>query len=297
VRFHSNRANPHTRVAGASDSGDGSYRRGSLAAKSDGFKLYHYRDLLGLEDQPPERHNKWFPRGESLGAGVSAGTPDFQSDRATMAELLHVEKRKSFGKRNNERLRRAGRLPAILYGHGEEAVSLTLAADQFEASLRHGAKVVDLDGDANGKALLQDVQWDAFLQQVLHVDLLRVRAGEMVKIDVPIELRGESPGVLNGGVIEQVIHSIEIEVALDVIPDKLHISIKNLQIDGHLTAKDIFDLPAGAKILSDEDAMIVHCILPVTEEEPAAAEEGATAEPEVIGKGKEEEEEEAEEKE
>ena len=170
-----------------------------------------------------------------------------------MAELLHVEQRKSFGKRNNVRLRRAGRLPAVLYGHGEEAVSLTLAADQFEASLRHGAKVVDLDGAASGKALLQDVQWDTFFHQVLHVDLLRVRAGEQVTVDVPIELRGESPGVRDGGVIEQMIHSIEIEVALDVIPDKLHLNINNLQIGGQLTAKDIIDLPQGAKILVDED--------------------------------------------
>jgi large subunit ribosomal protein L25 len=136
------------------------------------------------------------------------------------------------------------------------------------------------------------------MQEVLHVDLLRVRAGEKVTIDVPIELRGESPGALNGGVIEQVVHSIEIEVALDVIPEKLHLSIKNLQIGGHLTAKDIIDLPPGATILSDEDEMIVHCVLPSTEEEEAAeGEEGAAAEPEVIGKGKEEEEEEGEEKE
>jgi large subunit ribosomal protein L25 len=213
-----------------------------------------------------------------------------------MAELLKVETRKSFGKRNNVRLRRAGRLPAILYGHGEEAVSLTLAADQLEASLRHGAKVVDLDGAASGKALLQDVQWDTFYQHVLHVDLLRVRAGEKVTIDVPVELRGESPGVRDGGILEQMIHSIELEVSLDVIPEKLHLSIKNLQIDGHLTAKDIIDLPPGATILSDEDAMIVHCVMPAAEEEEAAAEEGA-AEPEVISKGKAEDEEEAEEKE
>ncbi len=212
-----------------------------------------------------------------------------------MSELLKVETRKSFGKRNNERLRRAGRLPAVLYGHGEESVSLTLAADQFEASLRHGAKVVDLDGAASGKALLQDVQWDPFLQHVLHVDLLRVRAGEKVTIDVPVELRGESPGVRDGGIIEQMIHSIEIEVSLDVIPEKLHLSIKNLQIDGQLTAKDIIDLPPGATIFSDEDAMIAHCILPVSEEEEAEGEEGA-AEPEVISKGKADEEEEAEEK-
>jgi large subunit ribosomal protein L25 len=214
-----------------------------------------------------------------------------------MAEVLHVEQRKTFGKRNNVRLRRSGRLPAVLYGHGEEAVSLTLAADEFEASLRHGAKVVDLDGAASGKALLQDVQWDTFFHEVLHVDLLRVRAGERVTIDVPVELRGEAPGVRDGGVIEQMIHSIEIEVALDLIPDKLHLNVNQLQIDGQLTAKDIVDLPQGAKILSDEDAMIVHCIKREEVEEEAPPEEAAAGEPEVIGKGKEEEEEEGEEKE
>jgi large subunit ribosomal protein L25 len=214
-----------------------------------------------------------------------------------MAELLHVEPRKTVGKRNNIRMRREGRLPAVLYGHGEEAVHLTLAADQLEATLRHGAKVVDLDGAASGKALLQDVQWDTFFHQVLHVDLLRVHAGERVTVEVPIELRGESPGVQNGGVIEQMIHSVEIEVALDLIPDKLHVSIKQLNIGDQLTIKDIIDVPQGAKVLADEDDMIVHCVQPVAEEEEAPAEEGAAAEPEVIAKGKAEEEEAAEEQE
>jgi large subunit ribosomal protein L25 len=207
-----------------------------------------------------------------------------------MSELLHVKNRKTIGKRNNRRLRRAGRLPAVLYGHGEEAVSLTLAADELEASLRHGAKVVDLDGAASGKALLQDVQWDTFFQHVLHVDLLRVRAGEKVKVEVPLELRGEAPGSREGGLIEQMVHSLEIEVALDVIPDKLHLNINQLQIGDQLTAHDIEDLPAGARILDDLDTMIVHCVQPAAEEEEAVAEE-AVAEPEVIGKGKEEEEE------
>ena len=216
-----------------------------------------------------------------------------------MAELLKVEKRKSFGKRNNERLRRAGQLPAILYGHGEEAVSLTLAADQFEASLRHGAKVVDLDGDASGKALLQDVQWDTFFQQVLHVDLLRVRAGEKVHDRcadrAPRRIAGRPRTAASSS---KSIHSIEIEVALDVIPEKLHISIKNLQIGGHLTAKDIIDLPPGATILvrrRRDDRPLRDA--GTEEEEAEAAEEGAAAEPEVIGKGKDEEEEEGEEKE
>jgi large subunit ribosomal protein L25 len=195
------------------------------------------------------------------------------------------------------RLRQSGRLPAVLYGHGEECLSLTLAADQFEASLRHGAKVVDLDGAASGKALLQDVQWDTFFQHVLHVDLLRVRAGEKVTIEVPIELRGEAPGSREGGIIEQMLHSVEIEVELDAIPDKLHVNVNKLEVGGELKVRDIVDLPAGAKLLADEDLMIVHCLMPVVEEEEEAAVEGAAAEPEVIGKGKEEEEGEAEEKE
>jgi large subunit ribosomal protein L25 len=215
-----------------------------------------------------------------------------------MSEQLHVEPRKIFGKRNNDRLRRSGKLPAVLYGHGEEPVSLAIPADKFEASLRHGAKVVDLDGAASGKALLQDVQWDTFFQHVLHVDLLRVRAGEKVTVEVPIELKGEAPGVNEGGLIEQVVHSIEIEVALDLIPDKLHISIKDLQIEGHKTVKDIYDLPAGAELQCDDDLLVVHCVKPAVEEEEPAVEEAGAAEPEVIAKGKAEEEgEEAEEKE
>ena len=215
-----------------------------------------------------------------------------------MADLIKVETRKSFGKRNNERLRRSGRTPAILYGHGEEPLSLSVAADQLGASLRHGAKVVDLDGAATGKALLQDVQWDTFYQHVLHVDFLRVLAGEKVTVEVPIELKGEAAGVAEGGIIEHVLHSIEIECPLDVIPEKLHVNIKNLKIGDHLTVKDIFDLPAGATISSDEEELVVHCVAPMAEEEEeaAAGEEGA-AEPEVISKGKADEEEEAEEKE
>lgn len=206
-----------------------------------------------------------------------------------MANLLKVEPRKKFGRRNNRRLHREGKLPAVLYGHGEESVSLTLGSDQLEAAVRHGANVVDLEGAATGKALLQDVQWDTFFHQVLHVDLLRVMAGDKVTINVPIELKGEAPGVNDGGIIEHLIHSVEIEVPLDLVPEKLHIRIGALKVGGELYIKDISDLPAGATVNADPDEVVVHCLLPVTEEE-AAAEEATGAEPEVIAKGKEKEE-------
>jgi len=206
-----------------------------------------------------------------------------------MANLLTAEPRTKFGKRNNYRLHRAGKLPAILYGHGEAAVSLTLGADQLEAVVRHGAKVVDLEGAASGKALLQEVTWDTFFHQVLHVDLLRVKAGDKVTVEVPIELKGEAPGVNDGGIIEHLIHSVEIEVPLDLVPEKLHIRIGSLKIGGELAIKDISDLPAGATVNADPDEIVVHCLLPTTEEE-AEAEEATGAEPEVIAKGKEKEE-------
>lgn len=206
-----------------------------------------------------------------------------------MANLLKVEPRNKFGRRNNRRLHREGKLPAVLYGHGEESVSLTLGSDQLEAAVRHGAKVVDLEGAATGKALLQEVQWDTFFHQVLHVDLLRVMAGDKVTIDVPIELKGEAPGVNDGGIIEHLIHSVEIEVPLDLVPEKLHIRIGALKVGGELYIKDISDLPAGATVNADPDEVVVHCLLPATEEE-AAAEEATGAEPEVIAKGKEKEE-------
>jgi large subunit ribosomal protein L25 len=208
-----------------------------------------------------------------------------------MAETLHVKKRKECGKRHNVKLRHGGRVPAVLYGHGEGSVSLSLAADEMQASLRHGAKVIDLAGDESGKALVQDVQWDTFFHHVLHVDLLRVKAGEKVTIEVPIELRGEAPGSREGGVVELLVHSLEIEVALDLVPDKLHVNINHLEVGQELTVKDIEDLPAGAKVFEDDDTMIVHCVVKAVEEgEEAEAGEAGAAEPEVISKGKEEEE-------
>jgi large subunit ribosomal protein L25 len=208
-----------------------------------------------------------------------------------MAETLHVENRKELGKRHNVKLRREGRLPAVLYGHGEGSVSLSLPAEEMEASLRHGARVVDLAGAESGKALVQDIQWDTFMKHVLHVDLLRVKAGEKVTVEVPIELRGEAPGSREGGVVELMVHSVEIEVPLDLVPDKLHVNINHLEVGQELFIKDIEDLPAGAKVFEEDDTMVVHCVLKaVEEEEEAVAAEATGVEPEVIAKGKEEEE-------
>lgn len=200
-----------------------------------------------------------------------------------MSDVLKVSVRESLGKLNNRRLRAEGIVPAVLYGHGEGSVSLKLAADQLRASLRHGAHVVELQGAASGQALLQDIQWDTFQQHILHVDLLRVDAKERVTVEVPVVLRGQAPGENEGGVIEHLMHSIEIETTVASVPENLHISINDLHLHGVLKAADIEDMPEGATVVGDADATIVQCVEPTVV--PDEEEEVATgaAEPEVIG--------------
>jgi len=205
-----------------------------------------------------------------------------------MPEVLEVTSRDKFGTLNNRRLRLSGSLPAVLYGHGQESVSLSIPIVQFETSLRHGAKVVDLKGAADGQALLQDIQWDTFQREVLHVDLLRVDADERIKVMVTLATRGEAAGEHEGGVVELLKREIEIETSPANIPDLLHIPVKDLHLGGSLKASDIEDLPAGALVISDADAALVHCVEPSIDEPEDEAAAGGV-EPEVIGRKEDDE--------
>lgn len=200
-----------------------------------------------------------------------------------MSETLQVADRPQLGKLSNRRLRGSGHVPAVLYGHGKDPLSLSVAADRLGAALRHGAKIVNLSGAASGQALLQDVQWDVFRQNVLHVDLLRVEAGDRVKVHVPLQLRGEAPGVNNGGVVELLMRDVEVEVAPASVPDVLHINVNHLELGHTLTLAAIEDLPAGATLIGDVGRAAVHCVLPTAGPEDATS-IGSSAEPEVIGR-------------
>ena len=207
-----------------------------------------------------------------------------------MSDVLQVEIRNLRGKQNNRRLRAGGQLPAVLYGHGKESVSLAVPEDQFTASLAHGTQVVNLEGAASGQALLQDVQWDTFGQHVLHVDLLRVDASDRITVEVPLVLRGEAPGSREGGIVNLLIHAVEIETTPAAIPENLHININNLEINESITVGEIEDLPEGVKLLTDAAQTVAQCLPPVEEpeEEAEGAVEGA-AEPEIIGQKDEDE--------
>jgi large subunit ribosomal protein L25 len=202
-----------------------------------------------------------------------------------MAETLNVKPRESCGKREARRLRRSGSIPAILYGHGEANRSLTVATDEMSSVVRRGGRVVDLKGAVNEKALIRDLRWDTYGKHVLHVDFTRVSEHERIEVKVAVELRGQAAGAKDGGVVEHFVHEVEIECEALSIPDKLGLNINDLKVGDSLTAGDL-QLPPGVKLISDPEAVVVHCAAARVEEEEAGA--TATAEPEVIGRKAEE---------
>lgn len=206
-----------------------------------------------------------------------------------MAETLNVQVRDAHGTRQSKRLRESGVVPAVLYGHGEKTLSLGIPAAEVSTALRHGSRLVELKGAVTEKAFIRDLQWDTYGLEVLHMDLTRVSEHERVKVVVAVDLKGEAVGVKEGGVIEHVLHEVQIECSASGIPDKLHVNVSGLKIGDALTAGEM-TLPEGVKMLTKSDLVVVHCITPPDEEALALPTE--SAEPEVIGRKAGEEEEE-----
>lgn len=199
-----------------------------------------------------------------------------------MRETLNVQLRSSLGKLNNRRLRRSGHVPAVLYGHGQDCVNLSVPTASIEAALRHHSRLVDLAGAANESALISEVQWDTFGLEVLHVDFTRASADERIEVEVSVELKGQAAGAKEGGIVEQVRREVQIECPAGAIPEKIVLNISNLAIGGSLTCGDL-EMPPGAALVTDADELIVHCVTPREEAEEEAA-TGEGAEPEIIGR-------------
>jgi len=209
-----------------------------------------------------------------------------------MAETLNVTLRQSRGTKNARRQRLAGQVPMVLYGHGEESISLSAVTDDIDAVIRHGSRLVDLQGAVTESALLKDIQWDPLGSDVLHIDLTRVSEDELVEVVVVISLRGIAPGTKEGGVVDHVLHQVTISCPVVSLPDKFEVNINSLALSESIYLKDI-KLPEGASIIGDVGAIVVQCVEP-TAELDEEADTGTGAEPEVIGKKPEDEEQDGE---
>jgi len=207
-----------------------------------------------------------------------------------MAGQLEVELRETRGKNNARRLRRAGNVPAVLYGHGQESVALSVPSGPLDALVQKGSRLVNLAGGVDESAFIREVQWDTWGTHVIHVDFTRISADEKVEVEVTLELRGEAPGAKAGGVVSQAIHSVTLDCPAISIPDRIRVNVNHLEMLGSITLDEL-ELPEGATIIGDTSKVVVSCVEPAAEvEEPEGGEEAGEAEPEVLGRKKEDEE-------
>lgn len=206
-----------------------------------------------------------------------------------MAEVLDVEKREQVGSSATRKLRRSGRVPAVLYGHGEESAHLSIPERQVKTLVRHHSKTVELAGAVKDTALVSEIQWDPLGIEVLHLDLIRVNLKELVDVTVPVHVHGDPVGTREGGVLLVNLHEVDIRCPAGSIPDSLGLNVAELHLGGQLTVGDL-ELPDGVEVITPAETMVAHVEEPRGDAEETAETEGA--EPEVISKGGEKAEEE-----
>lgn len=200
--------------------------------------------------------------------------------------VLVAQTRTVQGTRAARRLRKQGLVPAVIYGHKEKTVAVTLPVDEVGKVIRHGIHVVDVQSDQKvEKALIREVQWDHLGKEILHVDFARVAADERIVVSVPLEIRGTPQGIGAGAVLDQPMHSLAVECLAISIPESIRVNVGELQI-GHVVHVRDLVLPPGVKPMADGDAVVVQLKAALVEAEaPAAPVEAAEqAEPEVIGR-------------
>ena len=197
--------------------------------------------------------------------------------------LIKATRRDALGTRRAKRLRAAGQIPGVVYGHGQPTESITLNEHEVELAILHGDRILEIELDGHTQtAMVKQVQYDTFGHAVLHVDLARVDLDERVEVKVPIVLKGTPIGVSEGeGTLQQIAADVNIECTVRSIPDEIVVMITGMKVNDYLTRANL-PLPEGAKLL-DDPAAIVASVTVMAEEEAAPVEVSEAAEPEVIG--------------
>lgn len=215
---------------------------------------------------------------------------------------LSATPRDGTGKGSARSLRAQGKIPAVIYGHGREPQSLAIETRELEKLLSRIAAestVIELSMDGkSARTLIREIQRHPFKRQILHVDFQELVAGEKVTVRIPIVLMGVPEGVRqDGGILDQVMRELEIEVDPANIPNHVEVDVNALRIGDSVHVNEI-PLPEGVELVGEADSTVCVVSAPRAVVETVAPTEEAevVAEPEVIGKAKKEEEEEEAEK-
>jgi large subunit ribosomal protein L25 len=202
---------------------------------------------------------------------------------------LKAEVREQTGSKATNRVRRQGRIPAIVYGHKQEPVAISLDAHDFVEGLHHGHRLIDVKvGRSKEKMVVKDLQYDYLGKDIIHADLMRVDVTETVKVTVPVELKGAATakGTHQGGIIEEHADHLEVECKAADIPEAIVISVKDVGVGDALHAGDI-QLPDGVRLVGSASTLLVTCHLVAAAKTTEQIEEEAPVAPEVISETKE----------
>ncbi|GAA4180022.1 50S ribosomal protein L25/general stress protein Ctc [Gryllotalpicola koreensis] len=194
-----------------------------------------------------------------------------------MADKLTAEVRESFGKGAARKIRAAHKIPAVIYGHGTEPRHVTLPGHETMLLIRKANAILELEIAGKSElTLVKDVQRDPVRQIIEHIDLIIVRRGEKVTVDVPVHVEGEPFG---SAIAEQDANTVSVEVEATNIPERIVVDVEGKEAGTHITAADL-EIPAGATLLTDPETLIVGIVTPAAPEaeETAEATEAAQAE-------------------
>jgi len=203
--------------------------------------------------------------------------------------------RDKLGSRYAARLRQDGRLPGVLYGHGQDPVHVSFDAHELDHVLHAHSQILEVKVDGKADAcLIKDIQWDHLGREVVHVDLTRVDLSEKVTVEVEIELKGEPKDLEKpGAIMDTPTAMLEVECRADSIPEMLYLDVAEMQIGDSKAASEV-PLPEGVELVTDPETVVAHISF-VEEEEIEVPDTGTgDEEPEVIGRETDEDEEGAE---
>ncbi len=195
---------------------------------------------------------------------------------------LSVELREQVGSKTASRLREQGKLPAVIYGHKQQPVSVALDQHSFVEGLHHGHRIFSVTlPEGTQTLLLKDLQYDYLGKKVIHADLVRVDLNERVTVEIPVVLRGTAKGSQHGGVVDQLMSTLEVECPVLEIPESIPVVIKELEVGDSITVAQV-TLPSNCVMKSDPKALVAICheVAEVKTTEELLAEQPAA--PEVI---------------
>ncbi|HCM50329.1 MAG: 50S ribosomal protein L25 [Actinobacteria bacterium] len=188
---------------------------------------------------------------------------------------VHAELRENFGKGFARRLRAAGKIPAVLYGHGTDPVHVALPGHQMLLLVRRANALIELDIAGKSQlALVKDVQKDPVHQIIEHIDLVVIKKGEKVEVDVPVVVVGES---FSGTIVNLDATSVSLAVEATHIPEHVEVDVEGLEEGARITAGEL-TLPKGASLVTDPDVLVVAISVPAAAAADEAAEDEAAAE-------------------